>query len=252
MGDQLEGRVALVTGSTSGIGRSVAELFASEGAKVAVTGRTVERGEKVVRRIREAGGEAEFFALDVSDEQSVSSVVDQVVERFGSLTTLINNAAPTAIVSQTMKPMAEMTTDEWNSIIGATLTGSMFWCTKYAWPHLTAADAATIVNMSSGASTQGFPGLSAYTAAKGGMNAATRTIAAEGREVGIRCNCIIIGRVVSGGNDSGVAMGRDADFIGNPMQIATTAMFLSTDASSFMTGDLLTVDGGSSMVGSTD
>src|SRR5438552_3842896 len=94
---RLDGKVALVSGSTRGIGRTVAEVFAAEGAKVMVSGRTVEKGEKVVQRIREAGGDADFVRLDVTDENSVKAAIDATVDRFGSLTTLVNNAAPSDI-----------------------------------------------------------------------------------------------------------------------------------------------------------
>jgi meso-butanediol dehydrogenase / (S,S)-butanediol dehydrogenase / diacetyl reductase len=246
---RLAGRVALVSGSTRGIGRTIAELFAAEGAKVAVTGRTVDRGQKVVQRIRENGGEAEYFSLDITDESNVRDVITATVERFGSLTTLINNAAPTAIVASTFKPIAEYTTEEWNSILVGTLTGNVFWASKYAWPHLQAAPAATIVNISSGASTMGQTGLGAYAAAKGAMNSLTRTLAVEGAPHGIRCNAIIVGRVVAGTSDTGAGMIANASAIGNPMQIATTALFLSTSESSFINGDLITADGGLSMNG---
>ena len=139
MGNRLAGRVALVSGSTRGIGRTIAETFAAEGAKVAVTGRTVEKGQKVVDLIRSNGGEAEFFQLDVTNEQSVHDTVEAVVARFGSLTTLINNAAPTTEVSTTVKPLHEYSTEEWNGIITSALTGNVFWASKYAWPHLAAA-----------------------------------------------------------------------------------------------------------------
>jgi NAD(P)-dependent dehydrogenase (short-subunit alcohol dehydrogenase family) len=246
---RLAGRVALVSGSTRGIGRTIAEVFAAEGAKVAVTGRTVDRGEKVVQRIREAGGEAEYFPLDITDEDNVRQVMDATVERFGSLSTLINNAAPTAIVSTTFKPVAEYTTEEWNSILGATLTGNVFWASKYAWPYLKEAEAATIVNISSGASIKGQTGLGAYAAAKGGLNSLTRTLAVEGRPHDIRCNGIIVGRVVAGKSDTGAGMLKDEAAIGNPTQIATTALFLSTGDSSFINGDLITADGGLAMNG---
>jgi NAD(P)-dependent dehydrogenase (short-subunit alcohol dehydrogenase family) len=249
MGNRLEGRVALVSGSTRGIGRSIAELFASEGATVAVTGRTVDRGQKVVQRIVDAGGTADFFALDVTDEASVRDVIAAVVKRFGSLTTLVNNAAPTAIVATTQKPVAEYTTDEWNSILTATLTGNVFWASKYAWPHLKAAPAATIVNISSGAAMMGQTGLGAYAAAKGGMNSLTRTLAVEGAPHDIRCNAIIVGRVVAGSSDTGAGMIKNASAIGNPMQIAKTTLFLSCDDSSFINGDLITADGGLAMNG---
>jgi NAD(P)-dependent dehydrogenase (short-subunit alcohol dehydrogenase family) len=248
MSGRLEGKIALVSGSTRGIGRSIAELFAAEGAKVAVTGRTVDRGEKVAAGIRDRGGEAAFFPLDITDEQSVHEVMDAVAERFGGLTTLVNNAAPTAIVAGTVKPLADYSTDEWNAIILGALTGNVFWASKYAWPHLKAAGAATIVNISSGQSVRGYTGFGAYAAAKGAMNSLTRTLAVEGAPHGIRCNGIVVGRVVSGRGDSGVGL-TDNAHVGNPMQIAATTLFLSTAESSFINGDLVTADGGHSIDG---
>src|ERR1700756_2009942 len=96
MGELMAGKVALISGSTRGIGRSVAEHLGAQGAGVVVTGRTVEKGEKVVSRIREAGGTAEFLRLDVTDEDSVRSVIEETVGRFGGLTTVGNHAAPPA------------------------------------------------------------------------------------------------------------------------------------------------------------
>jgi NAD(P)-dependent dehydrogenase (short-subunit alcohol dehydrogenase family) len=251
MGKRLEGKVALISGSTRGIGRTTAEIFAAEGARVAVTGRTVDRGAKVVERIRAAGGDAEFFELDIASEESVRTTVASVVERFGALSTLVNNAAPTATVAQSFKPLAEYSTEEWNAILVPTLTGNVFWATKYAWPHLVDAAAAlgeaTIVNISSGAATMGQTGLCAYSAAKGGMNSVTRVIAVEGAAVGIRCNAIVVGRVVAGRSDTGAGMVKGP--IGNPTQIANTVLFLSSPESSFINGDVITADGGLQMNG---
>ena len=246
----MSGKVALVTGSTRGIGRSIAEHFASEGAKVAVTGRTIERGQKVVDRIREAGGEAEFFELDVTSEASMRGVIDATVARFGELTTLINNAAPTGAVATSVKPMHEYSTAEWEAILTGTLTGNVFWACKYAWPHLAKAEGASIVNISSGQSVAGFKGFSAYAAAKGGVNSLTRSLAAEGAVDGIRANCILVGRVVAlkgdiGGHKGGGRLTR----IGNPMDIAYTATWLASDEAEFATGSLVTVDGGFSING---
>ena len=250
MGNRLDGKVALISGSTRGIGRSIAEHFASEGAKVAVTGRTVDRGEKVVARIREFGGEAEFFQLDVTSEESVRSVIEATVERFGSLSTLINNAAPTGAVATSVKPLHEYSTEEWDAILTGTLTGNVFWASKYAWPHLAAAEGASIVNISSGQSIAGFKGFSAYAAAKGGINSLTRSLAAEGSVDGIRANCILVGRVVAlkgdiGGHKGGGRLTR----IGNPMDIAYAATWLASDEAAFATGSLVTVDGGFSING---
>jgi NAD(P)-dependent dehydrogenase (short-subunit alcohol dehydrogenase family) len=250
MSGRLAGKTALVSGSTRGIGRSIAELFAAEGCRVAVTGRTVDRGEKVVSRIREAGGEAEFLPMDITKEDSVRDVIAGVVERFGSLSTLINNAAPTAAVASTVKTVAEYNTDEWNEILNGTLTGNVFWASKYAWPHLAQAEGASIVNISSGQSIAGYRGFSAYGSAKGAINSLTRTLAVEGAPDGIRANTILVGRVVSGRGDSGHHTGGGRlTRIGNPMDIAYAALYLASDEAAFVTGSELTADGGLSING---
>ena len=197
MSELMAGKVALVSGSTRGIGRSIAEYLAAQGAKVVVTGRTVAKGEKVVSRIREAGGTAEFLRLDVTDEDSVREVIEETVRRFGALTTLVNNAAPTEVVATTVKHLADYTTEEWNQILTGTLTAT---CSGRpstpgrTWPTPTAA---SIVNISSGQAIAGFKGFGAYGAAKAGVSSLTRTLAVEGAAVGIRANTVLVGRVVS-------------------------------------------------------
>jgi NAD(P)-dependent dehydrogenase (short-subunit alcohol dehydrogenase family) len=241
---RLEGKVALISGSTRGIGRSIAQMFASEGAKVAVTGRTKERGQKVVGLITEAGGEAEFFELDVSSEASVREVTEAVVQRFGSITTLINNAAPTVEVGSSIKPLTEVTTEEWTYIITAGLTGPVFWACKYGIPYLRAAGSGCIVNISSGQSVIGMPGFSAYAAAKGAINSLTRSIAAEEAEHNIRCNAIVVGRVVAKGDmGAGMVPGHLTRY-GVPNDIAYAATYLASDEAEFVTGSILTADGG--------
>ena len=241
---RLEGKVALVSGSTRGIGRSIAQMFAAEGAKVAVTGRTVERGQKVVDLITSEGGEAEFFALDVTQEESVASVIDGVAERFGSLTTLVNNAAPTIEVGSNIKPLVDVTTDEWELILRSALTGNVFWSCKYGIPHLAAAGGGSIINISSGQSVIGMGGFSAYAAAKGGMNSLTRSIAVEAAADNIRCNTIVVGRVVAKGDaGAGITPG-NLTRLGVPNDIAYAATYLASDEAAFVTGSILTADGG--------
>jgi NAD(P)-dependent dehydrogenase (short-subunit alcohol dehydrogenase family) len=246
---RLEGKVAVVTGSTRGIGRSIAQMFASEGAKVAVTGRTVERGHKVVNLIKEAGGEAEFFPLDVTKEDSVREVMDGVAKRFGSLTTLVNNAAPTIEVGTNIKRLVEYTTDEWNLIILSALTGNVFWSCKYGIPHLADAGGGSIINISSGQSIQGIAGFAAYAAAKGGMNSITRTIAVEEASRNIRCNTIVVGRVVAPRDIGTGILPGTLTRLGVPNDIAYAATFLASDEAEFVTGSQITADGGYSING---
>jgi NAD(P)-dependent dehydrogenase (short-subunit alcohol dehydrogenase family) len=246
---RLAGKVAFISGSTRGIGRTTAEQFAAEGAKVAVTGRTVEKGEATAQRIRDAGGEATFIRLDVSDEDSVRAAIEATVERYGTITTLVNNAAPTDIVNTTMKPMIEYSTDEWNSVMVGTLTGNVFWSCKYAVPHMIEAGGGSIINISSGGSIFGVAGIAAYSAAKGGMNAVTRSLAVECAPHGIRCNVIIVGRVVSHSRDRGPDVPGILTRVGRPSDIAHACVWLASDESEFVTGSEVTVDGGQSING---
>src|SRR4051812_28378788 len=217
-------------------------MFADEGAKVVVSGRSVEKGEAVAQRIRDAGGAAMFVTLDVSDELSVRAAIDATVERYGQLTTLINNAAATDLVNRGMKPMHEVTTDEWEAIMRTTLTGNVFWASKYAIPHLIDAGGGSIVNVSSGGAVFGVPGISVYSAAKGGMNAISRTMAVEYAPYGIRCNVIIVGRVISHPKDRGPETTRELNRAGVPQDIGYAALWLVADESEWVTGTTVTVD----------
>jgi NAD(P)-dependent dehydrogenase (short-subunit alcohol dehydrogenase family) len=240
---RLADKVAFISGSTRGIGRTMAEMFAEEGAKVVVSGRSVDKGEKNVQRIRDAGGDATFVPLDVADEASVQEAIAAAVEAYGPITTLVNNAAPTALVNVSIKPILEMTTDEWDDIVRGTLT-SAFWAAKYAVPHMIEAGGGSIVNISSGGSVFGVPGLSAYSAAKGGMNSLTRVMAVEFGQYGIRCNTIIVGRVVSYAQDRGPETTRELSRVGNPRDIGYAALWLAADESEWITASEITADGG--------
>ncbi|MFC3243551.1 SDR family NAD(P)-dependent oxidoreductase [Gordonia humi] len=204
----------------------------------------------MVQFIRDAGGEAEFFPLDVTSEDSVQATVAAVADRFGGLTTLVNNAAPTDVVASTIKPLHEYSTDEWEAVMTGALKGNVFWASKYAWPHLAEAEGASILNISSGQAIAGFKGFAAYGAAKSAINSLTRSLAVEGAADGIRANCIMVGRVVSGRGDAGHHTGGGRlTRIGNPMDIAYAATYLSSDEAEFATGSMLTVDGGFSING---
>jgi NAD(P)-dependent dehydrogenase (short-subunit alcohol dehydrogenase family) len=242
---RLQGKVAVVSGSTRGIGRSIAEMFGREGAAVAVTGRTVDRGEKVVANITQAGGQAAFFPLDITEEESVHSVMDAVAERFGKLDVLVNNAAPTDAVSTQVKPLVDTTTEEWDRILRGTLTGNVFWACKYGLPHLVAAGGGSVINISSAQSVVGLSGFAAYGAAKGAINSLTRGLAVETAASGIRVNTIVVGRVVAHSKDTGVGVGPGhLTRLGVPDDIAYCATWLASDEAAFVTGSLVTADGG--------
>src|SRR5207302_5793894 len=130
----------------------------------------------------------------VSNEDSVRAVTEAVAARFGAITTLVNNAAPTVEVGSNIKPLTEVTTEEWNYILTAALTGPVFWACKYGIPHLRAAGGGTIINISSGQSVIGLGGFSAFSAAEGGMISLTRSFAVEYVEPLISCKPIVVGR----------------------------------------------------------
>jgi NAD(P)-dependent dehydrogenase (short-subunit alcohol dehydrogenase family) len=254
MGRRLAGKVALVTGSTRGIGRAIATRFAAEGAAVVITGRTETTGRAVQDEIRAAGGDATFVRTDIAREADIARAVELTVERYGALTTLVNNAAPTDLVGPGRgdRSLAEITDDAWDTIMTVALK-QLVWCTRHAAPLLSQSEGASIVNISSAAAMRGVPGIDAYTAAKGAMNALTRSLAVELAGDGIRVNTIVCGMVLT--SDGAFKM-MDHPVIGPatralhltrlglPEDIANVALFLASDEAAFVTGVNLPADGG--------
>ena len=162
--------------------------FAAEGARVVVTGRNAERGAAAVAAITGAGGDAAFHAADLSDEAACAQLVSATVERFGGVTVLVNNAVGST-VDETDGPVAQLTTSSWEASLRVNLTAPM-WLARTAIPHMVEAGHGSIVNISSRAAERASPGLAAYIASKGGLNALTRSIAVDYAERGVRCNTI--------------------------------------------------------------
>jgi NAD(P)-dependent dehydrogenase (short-subunit alcohol dehydrogenase family) len=252
---RLPGKVALITGSTRGIGRAIAERFALEGAKVVVTGRTESAGTEVEDAIRDAGGEATYVQSDLAREDDVARAVQVAADRYGGLTTLVNNVAPTDLVGPGRgdRSLAEITDDAWDNVMTVALK-QMVWCARHAVPHLTAAEGgASIVNISSAASMRGTPGIDAYTAAKGAINALTRSLAVELAPQGVRVNTIVCGMVLT---SEGAFKMMEHPVIGPatralhltrlglPEDIANVALFLASDEAAYVTGVNLPADGG--------
>jgi 3-oxoacyl-[acyl-carrier protein] reductase len=251
---RLDGKVAIVTGSTRGIGRACAVRFAEEGAKVVVTGRTVDDGLEVEREIRAAGGDATFVRTDLADEDDVVAMVRTAADTYGKVTTLVNNAAPTELMGpgRLDARVTELTNEGWESILRVGLT-AVFWCCKHVIPEIVAAGGGSIVNISSAASMLGTPGLDTYTVTKGALNTLTRSIAVEYAPDGVRSNCIVSGMVLTSPgafalmDDPVIGAATRAMHLtrlGVPDDIAFAALWLASDEAAFVTGAIVPVDGG--------
>ncbi|MBV8297022.1 MAG: glucose 1-dehydrogenase [Acidimicrobiia bacterium] len=246
MSGRLDGEVALVTGSTLGIGAGVARLFAAEGARVVVTGRDIERGSAVVDGV---DGEAVFVAADLAAPESASRLVDAAVERFGTLTVLVNNAVEAGTRDG---PVADVSDQAWARILEVNLLAVARLC-RAAIPVMTGAGHGSIVNVSSRAARRASRGLAAYSASKGALEALTRSIAVDYADQGIRCNTVSPGYVLNERRDADLSDERRRRLeamhltrLGQPLDVAYAALYLASREAEFVTGILLPVDGGSS------
>jgi 3-oxoacyl-[acyl-carrier protein] reductase len=181
---RLQDKVAIVTGSTKGIGEAVAIGFAREGAKVVVCGRNTDKGETVVKEFTEAGGTAYFIQFDLADEQSCTDLISKTIEHFGGLDVMVHNAHPTehttggedGLGAELDDKIGNITTKNWHEVNLPTYHG-MFWILRATIQHMEAHGGGSIVNVSSMVSLQGVVGVDIHTATKGAVNALTRSIA---------------------------------------------------------------------------
>ena len=246
---QLDGKVALITGAGSGIGRASALVFAREGAKVALADIVVEGGEETVRMVKEAAGEAFFIKADVSNAADVEAMVNTVVETYGRIDCAYNNAGIEGQLAST----DEYAEDMFDKVIGINLTG-VWLCMKYELPHMLKQGSGAIVNTASGAGLIGVAGMSAYVASKHGVVGLTKTAALEYAKSGIRVNAVCPGliqtpmveRITNGHPQLGEALvaAEPIGRTGRPEEIAESVVWLCSDAASFVTGHAMSVDGG--------
>jgi NAD(P)-dependent dehydrogenase (short-subunit alcohol dehydrogenase family) len=244
-----DGKVAIVTGAASGIGRASARRFAREGASVVVSDIDDAWGQETARLIDGEGGRARFVHADVSDPRQVELMVNEAVSAYGRLDFAHNNAG----ISQPQHPVADLPVEVWDHGIGVMLTG-VFLCMKYEIPRILEQGGGAIVNTSSGAGLIGFPGTAPYVASKHGVLGLTKTAALEYAKSGIRINAICPGtartRMVDewiGGDpalEEQVAALHPIGRIAEPEEIAAAAIWLCSDDASFMCGHAMSVDGG--------
>ncbi|WP_250227906.1 SDR family NAD(P)-dependent oxidoreductase [Anaeropeptidivorans aminofermentans] len=242
---KLKGKVAIVTGSTSGMGRATALLFAREGAKVVVTGRNEERAKEVVDEIKAEGHEATYVIVDMVDLDSVKKIVDVAVDTYGTVDILFNNAGLLSVT-----PLTQLTMKEWHDVMNVNLTAPLY-LTQLVAPIMKEKGHGIIINTSSVAGAHAHHGMAAYVTSKHALSGLTKSMAWElGPE--IRVNAILPGAIMTAMVDSvgGEAAvkhlvdGAPLKKAGQPEEIASVALFLSTEESSFITGQLLRVDGG--------
>ncbi|MDZ4877234.1 MAG: 2,5-dichloro-2,5-cyclohexadiene-1,4-diol dehydrogenase [Chroococcidiopsis cubana SAG 39.79] len=244
----LQNKVALVTGGTSGIGRTTAIAYARQQAKVVVVGRRMDEGEETVRSIKEAGGEAIFVQADIAKEADVEAMVDKAVGVFGRLDIAFNNAE---VVGENPS-LIEQTEAEYDRTMNVNVKG-VWLSMKYEIAQMLKQGSGAIVNTSSGAGVVAVPTQSLYTASKHAVVGLTKAAALQYAKAGIRINVVAPAAIetdmfeaATGGQDEVKAyitglhpIGR----VGTPLEVANAVLFLSSDLASFITGETLMVDG---------
>lgn len=245
---QLENKVAIVTGSGSGIGKETALLFAREGAKVAVSDINVEAGQKVVDEIKASGGEAIFVKANTASAEDNQRLVEETVKAFGALHISVNNAG----VGSAFSKVADVEIGDWQRVIDINLTG-VFYGMKYQIPEMIKAGGGSVINIASILGQAAFEGSSAYVASKHGVVGLTKTGALDHALDKVRVNAIGPGFVYTGlvneetmGKEVIQALEQKHAFhrLGESVEIAAMCLFLASDASSFVTGGYYPVDGG--------
>lgn len=247
--NRLKDKVVIVTGSTSGIGIGIAKLCAAEAAQVVITGRSVERGQKVVHEIESAGGHAWFHAFDLTSADSMRTLIADVAEKYGRIDVLVNNAAGMGMKDGRVD---ELSLEEFNAVV-ATDLGGTFNMIKEVLPHmLKNKNGGSIVNIGSMASAGGDLGTIAYACAKAGVDKLTEYVACMYGPSGVRCNCVRPGLIVTPQNEARIPDALKTVFLSNilgprygkPEDIGHLCVYLASDEAAYMNGQVLTCDGG--------
>ncbi len=244
----LTGKVALITGSGSGIGRSAAILFSQAGAKISVADINAKHGTETVNLIEANGDQAIFVECDVSKPEHVKNMISTTVKAFGGLNILYNNAGGSTMMDG---PVTEAPDEEFWRVIGLDLYGTFLGC-KYAIPELIKAGGGSVINMSSNQALMGIPGRVCYTAAKGGIASMTRAMAVEYGGHKIRVNAIApsvtlterVKKLLEQSTEIQKQAERHLVGLAEPEDVANLALYLASDQSALITGQVISVDSG--------
>ncbi len=246
---RLDNKVAIVTGSTSGIGVGIARLYAAEGAKVVICGRREEKGQAVVDSIVKDGGEAYYHFMDITVTESIEKLFADVAEKYGKIDVLVNNAANVGLKDGRVD---ELTLEMWDSIFQSDVRGTFF-ATKCVLPYMQKNETGgSIINIGSMASCGGDLGSTAYACAKAGVDKLTQYTALQYGKQNIRCNCVRPGLIVTPENEAHVPQALKDVFLSNimvnrygcPEDIGHMCVYLASDESSYVSGQIVNVDGG--------
>jgi NAD(P)-dependent dehydrogenase (short-subunit alcohol dehydrogenase family) len=248
MTESFQGKVAVVTGGGSGIGRATALAFAKQGARIVVASRSAESGEATVKAIENAGGDGVFVRTDVAVSVDVAALVKEAVERYGRLDFLCTSAG----TQPTPGPMLDETEEAWDTTLDVNLKGAWL-CMKAAIPHMLKNGGGAIVHVAGATGLVGFPNWTSQCAAKHGVVGMTKAVALEFAKQNIRVNCVCPGLVrtpmleaLAGGAANVDSMGsmEPVGRLGRPEEVADTIVFLCSEGAGFITGHALPVDGG--------
>ena len=247
--DRLKDKVAIVTGSTSGIGVGIARLFASEGAKVVICGRREAKGQAVVDMIKAEGGEASYHFMDITVTESIEALCADTAEKYGKIDILVNNAANVGLKDGRVD---ELTLEMWDSVFQSDMRGT-FYTTKCVLPYMQKNEkGGSIINIGSMASCGGDLGSTAYACAKAGVDMLTKSTALQYGKQNIRCNCVRPGLIVTPENEAHVPQALKDIFLSNimvnrygcPEDIGHMCVYLASDESAYVSGQIVNVDGG--------